>query len=341
MRYIKIIIVILIAIIVSFLLHAYFTKSIYNDSVKKRSINVYTNLPAENTTCLAEEFERTNNVKVNFILINDKETLLNKLKGSNDEKVELVLTDSLILEDAKKENKFEQYVSEQTDLVNDRFKESSGVWTGVWYDPIVFCINCDYLRITDQNISGWNDLNKDSKIRIGVVDVLASSAATNLYYTFVAQYGEEDAIKLLQKIHERVVQYSKYLATPVRMAGMREVDLAISVQSETIRYMYDGFPVKIIYPEEGTSYLLTGVALLKNANNKSDAKQFIDWLLQDGSQMSMQRNNIFYMPTNQTGLAYKTLNIDNINLFENKLNVKPDIQKRLMERWIKEVRLNN
>lgn len=57
--------------------------------------------------------------------------------------------------------------------------------------------------------------------------------------------------------------------------------------------------------------------------------------------MSMQRNNIFYMPTNQTGLAYKTLNIDNINLFENKLNVKPDIQKRLMERWIKEVRLNN
>ena len=341
MRYIKIIIVIILAIVISFVLHAYFTKSIENDSVKKRSINVYTNLPTENITYLAEEFERTNNVKVNFILVNDKDTLLNKIKGINDEKVELVLTDSSILEEAKKENRFEHYVSEQTDLVNDRFKEEKGFWTGVWYDPIVLCINSDYLRLTEQNINGWNDLNKDNKIRIGVVDVLASSAATNLYYTFVAQYGEEDAIRLLQKIHTRVVQYSKYLATPVRMAGMREVDIAISVQSETVRYMYDGFPVKIIYPEEGTSYLLTAVALLKNAENKSDAKQFIDWLLQDGAQMCLQKNNIFYMPTNQTGLAYKTLNIDNIKLLENNLNVKSDLQNRLMERWIKEVRLSN
>ena len=47
------------------------------------------------------------------------------------------------------------------------------------------------------------------------------------------------------------------------------------------------------------------------------------------------------MPTNQTGLAYKTLNIYNIKLLENNLNVKSDLQNRLMERWIKEVRLSN
>ena len=98
---------------------------------------------------------------------------------------------------------------------------------------------------------------------------------------------------------------------------------------------------KIIYHEEGTSYLLTAVGLLKNADNKYDAKIFIDWLLQDGAQMSLQKNNIFYMPTNQTGLAYKTINIDNVKLLDNKLGNKTDVQNRLMNRWIKEVRLSN
>lgn len=32
---------------------------------------------------------------------------------------------------------------------------------------------------------------------------MASSAAPNLYFTLVSQYGEDDAIKLLQKIHAR------------------------------------------------------------------------------------------------------------------------------------------
>ena len=341
MRYIKIFTVMTVAILVSFLLHAYFTSSVENDSQQKRVINVYTSLPAEIVACLSEEFERTNNVKINFILFSDKEALLNKIRGINEEKVELVLTDSLLLDEAKTDQKLENYVSEQTDLLNDRFKDEHGFWQGVWYDPIVFCINYDYLKLTEQNISGWNDLYKDNKIRIGVVDVMASSAAANLYFTLVSQYGEDDAIKLLQKIHARVVQYSKYLATPVRMAGMREVDLAISVQSEIVRYMQDGFPVKIIYPEEGTSYLLTAVGLLKNADNKYDAKIFIDWLLQDGAQMSLQKNNIFYMPTNQTGLAYKTINIDNVKLLDNKLGNKTDVQNRLMNRWIKEVRLSN
>lgn len=54
MRYIKIFTVMTVAILISFLVHAYFTSSVENDSQQKRVINVYTSLPAEIVACLAE-----------------------------------------------------------------------------------------------------------------------------------------------------------------------------------------------------------------------------------------------------------------------------------------------
>ena len=61
----------------------------------------------------------------------------------------------------------------------------------------------------------------------------------------------------MQQIHAKVVRYAKYLSTPVRMVGMGEADVAIAVQSETLRYINDNYPISIIYPKDGTAYQLS------------------------------------------------------------------------------------
>ena len=121
--------------------------------------------------------------------------------------------------------------------------------------------------------------------------------------------------QLLRQMHPKVVQYAKYLSTPVRMAGMDEVDVSIAVQSETMRYINEGYPLKIIYPVDGTAYMLTGTGILKNAPQGAAARNFADWLLGDEAQLVLQRNNFYFVPVNPAALAYKTFAGKNIVLF--------------------------
>ena len=40
-----------------------------------------------------------------------------------------------------------------------------------------------------------------------------------------------------------------------------------------------GIQFKFIYPKDGTSYYVTGAAVLKNSKHKADSVEFINWLL--------------------------------------------------------------
>jgi iron(III) transport system substrate-binding protein len=182
------------------------------------------------------------------------------------------------------------YTSEQMDIIPDKFKDIDDCWTGIWYDPMVFVVNQEFLKLTTEVPHTWSDLTKNNKIRIAMTDFLASDASANLFYSLAIANGEEKNLEYLKQIHPQVIQYAKFLATPVRMAGMGECDIAIAAQSESLRYLYDHFPINIIYPEEGTSFLLTGAGLLGSAPHRDEAKNFLDWLIGDHVQTILTDN---------------------------------------------------
>lgn len=313
----------------------------HNEKKNSKNITVYTTLPVEHVAILAAEYEKTNKIKVNFVPLSERD-LLERIKDESEfakGNADAILTSKEILIEAAKAGVLLNHASEQTDIVPARFKDENGAWVGVWYDPIVFCANKDYLKTLSILPTTWGELAKVEGVRIGLADFLAADAAANLLYTMVAEYDEQRTFQLLQKIHPKVVQYSKFLATPVRMAGMGEVDISIAVQSESIRYMNDGFPISLIYPNDGTAYLLTGVGLTKNTVNKEEAKQFIHWLIEDDVQFSLQENKFFFVPTNQETIAYKSFVGKNLVLFENYSDLSAAQKYALLDRWVKNVRL--
>ena len=146
---------------------------------------------------------------------------------------------------------------------------------------------------------------------------------------------------MLQQIHPHVVQYAKYLSTPVRMAGMGEVDIAVAVQSEILRYIEDGYPLKIIQPVEGTAYMLTGTGILLDAPHGEQAKKFADWLLTDEAMLVLQTNKFYFIPCNPTTLAYKQLAVRNPSLFNQLADFSREKRQELLDKWVKQVRINN
>lgn len=313
----------------------------HNEAKNSKSLTVYTSLPVEHVAILAAEYEKTNKIKVNFVPLSERD-LLERIKeegGRARGNADVILTTKEILLEAAKADVLLNYASEQTDIIPARFKDDRGAWVGVWYDPIVFCANKDYLKTLPVLPASWDELAKIEDARIGLTDFLAADAAANLLYTMVAEYDEQRTFQLLQRIHPKVVQYAKFLSTPVRMAGMGEVDISIAVQSESLRYSNDGFPISLIYPSDGTAYLLTGAALTKNTANKEEAKQFIHWLIEDDVQFSLQENKFFFVPTNQETIAYKSFSGKNLVLFENYSDLDAAQKYALLDRWVKNVRL--
>lgn len=310
-----------------------------NSDRNMKSITIYTTLPTEHVAILAREYEKNNKIKVDFVQMSEKDLVQKFEEQQFAKKADAVLASKEVLSKLAHSSTFTGYASEHTDMIAKKFKDEDSKWIGVWYDPIVFCANRDYLKTLPKIPATWNELAHMPNVRLGLTDFLAADAAANLLYTLVAEYDEQTTFNLLQLMHPKVVQYSKYLASPVRMAGMGEVDIAIAVQSETIRYSNDGFPISIIYPREGTAYMLTGVGVVKGSKNKEEVKQFIDWLLQDDVQLCLQKNKFFFVPTNQSTFAYKAFTGKNLVLFENYSDLTSSQKHTVIDRWVKEIRL--
>ncbi|MBQ7454265.1 MAG: extracellular solute-binding protein, partial [Selenomonadaceae bacterium] len=275
-------------------------------------LTAYTTLPAETVAVLSEVYERENKVRVNFVPMSSQE-ILQKIKDDavSDptvvRTVDVVLADSRILREAANLNLLKPHTSEINDAVKDAFKDEQDRWVGVWYDPIIFCANKDYMHTTVDLPDTWEKLSKADNIRVGITDFLAADASANLMFQMIANFGDAKTYEILSGIHPKVVQYTKYLSNPVRQAGMGETDISVAVESETLRYLQEGYPLKVIYPADGTSCILTGFAITtSDAEKNLVAAKFADWLLGDEAQLYLQTNGFYFVPTNPQTLAYKT-----------------------------------
>lgn len=308
-------------------------------------LTAYTTLPAETIAVLSEVYERENKVRVNFIPMNSQE-ILQEIKNDavSDptvvRTVDIVIADSKVLREAANLNLLTPYTSETNDAVKDIFKDEYDRWTGIWYDPIIFCANKDYLRMTVDLPDTWEKLSNANKIRVGITDFLAADASANLMFQMVSNFGDAKTYDILKNLHPKVVQYAKFLSNPVRQAGMGEVDISVAVESETLRYLQNGYPLKIIYPADGTSWLLTGFGITTaDAAKNPVVTKFADWLLSDEAQIYLQINGFYFIPTNPQTLAYKSFAGKNLLLFDNHQEFSKEQQRAFLDYWVKNVRL--
>ncbi|MBR5913303.1 MAG: extracellular solute-binding protein [Selenomonadaceae bacterium] len=318
-----------------------------DERISELELTAYTTLPPETVTILSEAYEKENHVRVNFVPLPAKDLIQ---KTADDavsdptvvETVDLILADSNVLTSLATKQLLIPHASEINDAVKNNFKDKHDRWVGVWYDPIIFCTNKDYLAKIKEIPDTWTTLANYKNVRIGITDFLVADAASNLMFQMISNFGDAQTYQILRGLHPKVVQYTKFLSNPVRQAGMGETDISIAVESETLRYMQEGYPLKIIYPADGTSYILTGVGLTdKNSSKSIEAKKFTDWLLSDNAQLALQSNGFYFISTNPNSLAYKSFAGKNLVLFKDASNFTDNQRHDFLERWVKYVRFND
>lgn len=309
------------------------------DPENVKQIAVYTTLPVEQAALLAQEYEKSAGIKVNVVPLPPADLLTKARAEAAAPRADVFLATADTLGQAKKAGLLQPYASEQTDIIPHRFSDAGDYWTGVWYDPIVFAVNKDYLKKLPAAPAHWADLPALAGCRLAITDFLAAEASANLFFSMTATNGEEATLAYLAKLHPKIVQYAKFLATPVRMVGLGEADIAIAVQSETLRYAGDGFPVQAIVPTDGTAILVTGVGLAAGAPHAADARKFIDWLFQDQARQVLYNNKYFFAPTNPEAKLGREYAPKNVKFFDYKTALTPAQKAKLLDKWVQTVRL--
>ena len=306
-----------------------------------KTLTVYTTMPADMAMIIAEQYKRESNIQVNFVQMSSEE-LQQKLIDKNEAGgADLIIADSQLLEKIAQREILTGNISEQEDIVAERFKSPVNQWIGIWYDPIVFCYNLDYVKNNWYVPTSWEELAYTPQIKIAMTDFTVASASSNVLYSLIENKGDEYTFALLKSLHGKMQRYAKYLSTPIRMVGMAEADVAIAVQSEALRYIHDDYPLTIIYPENGTTYQLTAVGILSASRQQTESADFIKWLLGDEVQMELQRHQYYYVPTNYGSLTYKEFAGKNIAFME-KYTILDDINKKIyLDRWVRDIRLAN
>ncbi len=224
--------------------------------------------------------EKYPDIKVEVVAAGTGE-LINRIKAEEAKPIADVLwgggADSVV---AFKEY-FEPYKGENFDAIPDAYKDKDGVWVGE--SPLPMVIFYNKKLIADAGMEPpktWEDLTKPEwKGKIAYASPAKSgSAYTQLCTMLLGHGGKEDGWAFIKKLYDNLD--GKILDSSSKchkMVADGEYFVGLTLEKAAVKYIKDE-NVAFIYPEDGTSAVPDGVALVKNGPNPDNAKLFIDFV---------------------------------------------------------------
>lgn len=304
----------------------------------RANLTIYSDLPNNLTTVLANQYETENHVKVTILPLTEEQLRKRLQLSEADQNGDLVLTNQENLEVGAHKGVFAPVLLEGTDEILDRFKDKDYLWVGLWYDPVIIAQGDDFYKREGKFITTWRSLALPGDWQVVITDFVASQAAANILYSFVEINGEENGINYFVKLKPHVMQYAKFLVTPIRLAALGETNIGIGNYSDGKQYESHHYPVKIIFPADGTPYYLTGIGMLKSTSNTKESEAFISWLLRKETAQLLESNNFHYIYTNpEVPKPLDSLSRE-VVLLDTQGHYTEEGKKVLLDKWITQVR---
>lgn len=298
------------------------------------ALTICTDMTPDVVQTLADTYRRRYDVPIEVVAGSEEQILARLAEGLP---ADLLLGSESLLREAARRDMLQAYTSEQTDIVPAAFKNEDGYWTGAWYVPVVFAVTDEYWRRSGGLPRTWQDLVQQPDLRVTMTDFLAADVPAELLCSLVEYEGKDRAFRYLQELQKHIVQYSKFLSTPVRMLALQKADVAIADAATVRMFIMDGFPLKMVYPEDGTAYSLYGFGIPNGADREA-AGAFMDWELRgDGFRaMHEKKYYVYYTgyPPQQVADAADRKPV----LWPLQKEYRRDGRRDLVAQWVKEVR---
>ena len=77
-------------------------------------------------------------------------------------------------------------------------------------------------------------------------------------------------------MHKNVAQYTKSGSAPADLLARGEFTIGVTWDLPPLDKKKAGYPIEIVWPEEGTGYTLDTVVIFKDTDKVEEAKKFVD-----------------------------------------------------------------
>jgi iron(III) transport system substrate-binding protein len=232
------------------------------------------------------------------------------------------------------------YVSENADALSDEFKDPDGYWHAIYTNPLALGVRTDILEQRGAEIPrSWADLtSEDFRGLIQMPSPQSSGTAYAVILTLIEIMGEDEAFAYMESLNPNIQTYTQSGTAPSGALGVGETPIALQFSPGFLRLADEGFPVEVIFPEEGVGYEVAAMSILEGAANLEQAQALVDWMTSEEGQQQLVENRTYFLPIRGDVSAGEGVpSLDEITLISYDPTFASDNRERLVDRWADEV----
>jgi iron(III) transport system substrate-binding protein len=302
---------------------------------------VYSSVDEENSRVILAAFTKATGVEVNMVFLSSGPAMSRIEAEKANPQADVWFgapNENHIL--AKSRGLTQAYVSEEAKALAPVFKDADGYWHAFYMNPLGFGALKRELEKANKPIPrAWKDLlNPVYKGMIQMPSPQSSGTSYALVQTLIALWGEDEAFKFMKELNPNVQTYTQSGTAPSQNLAIGETQIAIQFTPAFLKLFDGGFPVEVVFPEEGVGFEAAAVSVLQGAKNLDSAKALVDWIVSQEGQKAIVDAKTYFFPVRGDVPAGKGLpKLSEIKLIDYDREKAAQDKKRLIDRWISEV----
>jgi putative spermidine/putrescine transport system substrate-binding protein len=256
---------------------------------------------------LIPRFEKQFDAKVTYLTSNSAATIAKLQAQKSDPQIDLACIDDGPLVKAKGMDLVQATTADKLPNAADiqdvsRFKDGIGLGWGLFRLGLAYNPE-DFSKNNVPPLTSWNDLaRQDLKGHVVVSSLSISYSQILLALLARANGGDEKNIDpgfaKMKEIRPNVFTFDTTAdLTPFFQQG--EAWVGVWTDSETYSYVQrTKFPLKFVFPKEGTTAIQAAAAVVKGAKNADMAAKFLNYLVGQEAQ-ELMAEKLGWLPTNK------------------------------------------
>jgi iron(III) transport system substrate-binding protein len=186
------------------------------------------------------------------------------------------------------------YAPKGLDKIVPQYRDAKNppAWVGMDVYGAAVCFNTvEAAKRKLPKPQSWKDLTKP--VYKGQITMPHPSSSGTGYLDVIGwlqMWGEADAWKFMDALHENIAQYTHSGSKPCRQAGAGEFTIGVSFEYRAVTTKKSGAPIDIIFPSEGLGWDLEASGIVKGTKKLAAAKNLMDWLATPGAMELYAKN---------------------------------------------------
>jgi iron(III) transport system substrate-binding protein len=210
-------------------------------------------------------------------------------------------------------------------------------WVGMDVYGAAICFNTvEAAKLGLPKPESWKDLTKP--VYKGKI-VMPNPASSGTGFLDVAGWlqlwGDADAWKFMDALHQNIALYTHSGSQPCRQAGSGEFPIGISFEYRAVTTKKSGAPIDIIFPSEGLGWDLEASGIMKTTKKVDAARKLMDWLATPEAMALFAKNfAVVAIPGIAKPLDYVPADYEN-RLIKNDFAWEAKNRDRILAEWTK------